>query len=218
MGEPASGGWRRQVRAALVGFALLGHGIYALPLPHRITASELTSGGSEDIDRWYAAVHAVGVPWTRAEFVDKLVEVTAATGAAHGWLKAPFRPIFDLVGANQAWALFASTTTTPERLVVEVRRGANPEWIPILRRMDPCCTWREDQIRYRRIRGVWDSQYTGMRPAYLGLAKWLADQAFAEFSDVREARVRIERGRATLPWQEPDPKTTSVHSRIFRRP
>jgi hypothetical protein len=208
---------REHLRAAVIGIVLLGHAIYALPLPEKVTPGELRRIAGGDLAQWRTVLAALGVQWTQQELVEKVVSLTQVTGQVHRTLKTPFRPLFRLVGANQAWALFAGATTEPERLVVDVQHRGEREWTTLLRRMDPCCTWMEDQIRYRRLRGVWDSQNSGMRPAYLGLTEWLATQAFTQFPRVERVRVRIERGRSTYPWEPVDHEIRYVHERVHSR-
>lgn len=205
------------VRAGLILFALLGHGAYAIPLPPRVTPADVAGKAADEIGMWQRTLSAAGIPVSKEQLGDWLVSLTGVTSRVHGWMKAPFRPMFSLVGANQAWALFASATVRPERLVVEVKERGQVRWTPLLRRGDPCCTWREDQMRYRRIRGIWDSQFDGARPAYVGLTRWVAARAFEERPEVEQVRVFIERGHSTYPWEPVDPKVTQVHLRVMRR-
>jgi hypothetical protein len=127
------------------------------------------------------------------------------------------KPVFDVLGTNQAWALFASATTKPERLVIQIQREGSLEWHVVTRRLDPCCTWKEDALRYRRIRGVWDGQRDRMRAAYKGMTKWVAREAFEDFPDATRVRVHLEQRISTYPW-EPDDLTVEInHDRVHRR-
>ena len=83
--------------------------------------------------------------------------------------------------------------------------------------MDPCCTWHESQLEYRRIRGVWDGQGKRPRPAYKGLTKWIAEQVFSEMPDAEQVRVRLIRQRSTYPWEEADPKREPILERRHNR-
>ncbi|MEQ1507339.1 MAG: hypothetical protein ABMB14_34240 [Myxococcota bacterium] len=209
------------LRAAALLVALIGHGIYALPIPNAVKAEDLEKDWRQrELGVWRDGLARVGVELTDDELGAWLVSTTTGLHDLHRWLKTPFAPLFDLVGANQAWALFASATTAPDRLVVEIERPdpttGEPGWVPILRRLDPCCTWREDELEYRRIRGVWDGQQDEMRAGYKGLTKWIARQAFADYPDASRVRVQLERGRSTYPWEPPDPTTTIEHQRVHR--
>ncbi|MEQ1568088.1 MAG: hypothetical protein ABMA64_20785 [Myxococcota bacterium] len=210
---------RDDLRAALIALALLGHGVYALPLPDAISDEALASeAGQRDLALWHDALASVGVQVDRDALGAFAQDASRATSRLHRAMKVPFRPLFDLVGVNQAWALFASATTAPDRLVVEIERPGSPGWEKVLRRLDPCCTWLEPVIEYRRVRGVWDGQSGRMRPGYKGLARWLADRAFEAFPDATAVRVRLERAHEVYPWEPPDDRVESVHERTFVRP
>lgn len=205
-------------RAALIGLALLAHGIYALPLPKKVTSKDIEDEAHQrDLELWLGWFGAVGLPVTHDGLEVFVVDATAALQALHDGLKKPFRPMFDLLGANQAWALFASATTKPERLVVEIQRRGSAQWEPILRRLDPCCPWKEPVLEYRRIRGIWDGQGEKMRPGYKGLTKWIARRAFEEYPDAVRVRVHLERGISTYPWEPDDPTTETKLQRVHRR-
>jgi hypothetical protein len=205
-----------QIRAVLIAVALLAHGIYALPIPEPVSNTDVKNEVRQrDIAVWREWMASVGLEVSLEQFERTLIDTTQALSKLHRTLKKPFKPAFDLVGANQAWALFASASTSPDRLVIEIDRGEG--WEPILRRLDPCCPWREPQLQYRRLRGVWDGQTKSMRAGYKGLTKWLAHKVFEEYPDAQRMRVYLERGVSVYPWQEPDPTLKIMHERVHRR-
>jgi hypothetical protein len=208
-----------QVRAVVIAIVLVGHGIYALPLPAPVTSKQLaTTDAERDLAVWRHGLAVVGIEVEDDQLRRFAIQGSAGLSRLHKVLKAPFKPAFDLVGANQAWALFASATTRPERLVVEIQRGSSTTWEPILRRLDPCCTWRESALEYRRIRGVWDGQDDDeQRPGYKGLTRWIARRAFEDYPDAQRVRVRLEQAISRYPWEEPDPTLKSLHERVHRR-
>jgi hypothetical protein len=210
---------RAHARAAVIAVALVAHGVYALPLPEAISSKEIRRPGAQaDLAFWQGALGRVGVEVTTQQLGSYAIDASRRLAALHHALKAPFAPVFDLVGANQSWALFASATTRPERLVVEIQPAGSTEWTPLLRRLDPCCTWREAQLEYRRIRGVWDGQDPDAdRPGYKGLAKWIARQAFAEHPEAERVRVSLEQAVSRYPWQDPDPTLKRIHERVVAR-
>lgn len=209
---------RSHLRAALIGLALLGHGIYALPLPRRITAAQMQEADRQrDLDVSTGWMDTLGIPLDREDLSRIAIEGSTALSRLHGALKAPWAPMFEVVGVDQAWALFASATTHPDRIVVSIQTEGSTEWTPVLRRLDPCCTWLEPELEYRRIRGVWDGQNERMRPAYRGLTKWISRRAFEEFPDAVKVRVHLERGRSVYPWEPLDPETTIELDRVHRR-
>jgi hypothetical protein len=206
------------LRAALLFLALLGNAIYALPLPSAVSRTEVEKEGFQsDIDLWEGWLGAAGIPVTHDDLEAFVVSATARLGSLHKTLKKPFAPLFRLVGANQAWALFASATTKPDRLVVEIERAPGSGWVPIERRLDPCCTWRDAQLRYRRIRGVWDGQQDAMRPGYKGLTKWIAREALLDHPDALRVRVWLEQTESVYPWETPEDGFRVRHERVHRR-
>ncbi len=212
-------GAREHLRAAAIGLVLLAHGIYALPLPPAYSERRIREPGfQEDIDVWMGIFDAVGLPVERGWFQDTVVDVSRQLHGLHVALKAPFAPAMDLVGANQAWALFASTTTTPDRLEVSMRLRGEDGWRVLMRRLDPCCTYFEPQLAYRRVRGVWDGQRDAPRAGYKGLTKWLANRIFEEFPEAEHVRVRLLRERIALPGEAPAAAEVEIkHERVHRR-
>jgi hypothetical protein len=209
---------RDHVRGVAVALVLLAHGVYALPLPSSIPEKRIREEGfQKDIDVWMAALGALGLSLPRARVERGVVDAANALHDVHTTLKAPFAPAMDLVGANQAWALFASTTTSPDRLEVSMRVDGEREWRVLLRRLDPCCTWREAALEYRRVRGVWDGQREAPRAGYKGLTKWIAAEVFSEFPEAREVRVRLLRETLTLPGEPPVDEVSVKHERLHRR-
>lgn len=210
-----SGRWA-EIRAALLAVVLFAHGIYALPIPPAVSEKDVKNElRQRDIEVWRSWMAAVGLHVSLERFERALIGSTQGLAKAHRTLKSPFKPAFELVGANQSWALFASASTAPDRLVIEIDRGEG--WEPILRRLDPCCSWREPQLEYRRLRGVWDGQKGGMRAGYKGLTKWIAREVFEEFPDAQRMRVYMERGVSVYPWEEPDPTREVKFERVHRR-
>ncbi|MCB9697561.1 MAG: hypothetical protein H6738_12340 [Alphaproteobacteria bacterium] len=210
--------WRDQLRAAAITLALVANAVYALPIPPAITAEKIKEEGRQrDLEMWERLLGGVGLSVERERLEELVVSVTTTLADGHKLLKTPFRPVFDLLGADQSWALFASATTRPERLEIAVRRKDSADFEVLLRRLDPCCSWHEGQLEYRRIRGVWDGQGKRMRPAYKGLTKWIAEQVFAEMPDAVQVRVRLIKERSTYPWEEDDPSQEPVLQRVHVR-
>lgn len=206
------------LRAAAIGLVLLGNAIYALPLPVALSKAQMREEGrQQDVTTWKTVLGAVGVQVERETIEEWILWYARSGNDLHNTLKAPFKPLFGLLGANQAWALFASATTRPERLVVEIQTEPGGPWVPVLRRLDPCCTWRDDQVRYRRIRGVWDGQKDRPRTPYKNLQRWLADRALEDFPEARRVKVGLERTWSVYPWEDPDPRVERRHERIVER-
>ena len=205
------------LRAAVIALALLGSLVHALPLPPALTPADVQEAWRQsDIEMWQGWLGSLGFEVTKEQLEELLLRSTRWSDKVDDTLEAPFDPVFDFLAIDQAWALFASATTRPDRVVVEIQRGEG--WDVVYRRLDPCCTWRDPVLRYRRIRGIWDGQKDKPRPAYRRLTQWIADEAFVDFPDATAARVGLERTHTVFPWQEPDPEVEVRLLRTHRRP
>ena len=210
--------WADHLRGALIAIALVAHGIYALPLPKAVPRAEMTKDWRQrQLGRWQQQLRSLGIEAEPAELEDVVVTGSARLAWVHRTLKTPFKPVFQLTNTNQSWALFAGATTRPERLVVEIMREGEARWEPVERRLDPCCNWREDQLRYRRVRGVWDSLQKAPRPAYRGLVRWIGRRAFEDFPDAVSVRIYLEQSISTYPWRPHDPKRDTRHMWTFEQ-
>ncbi|HHO52668.1 MAG TPA: hypothetical protein ENK18_17800 [Deltaproteobacteria bacterium] len=211
-------GWLDQLRGAAIAVALVAHGIYALPLPTAINEKAVKEPWRQrDLELWQEALQSVGIEIEKRTLERWLIESTGSAHDLHQRLKKPFRPVFRLTATNQAWALFASATTRPERFVIEIRPRGQITWEPIHRRLDPCCRWREDLIRYRRIRGIYDGQADRLRPAYRNLTPWLAGLALRDHPDADAVQIYVEQSRSTYPWEPDDPAVEIRNRRIHLR-
>jgi hypothetical protein len=205
------------LRAAVIALALLGSLVHALPLPPPISEADLKEAWRQhDIGMWQRWLGSIGFDVTKERLEELLVRSTALSDKVDDTLEAPFEPVFDFLAIDQAWALFASATTRPDRVIVEVQRGE--AWEVIFRRGDPCCTWRDPVMRYRRVRGIWDGQKKSPRPAYRRMTEWIAAEAFVDYPDATAARVGLERTHTVYPWEEPDPAVEVRLLRTHRRP
>lgn len=211
-------GFTDHLRGALIAVALLGHGIYAIPFTQRITRTDIEQPGRQrSVEAWSRSFGQVGITVTPDELADWAVDTTKQISEAHQTLKTPYKPLFQLTNSHQGWALFASATTRPETIVIDVKRKGAEGWDPIARRLDPKSPWRADQIRYRRIRGVWDGLKKIPRPGYRNFVRWVARRAFEEFDDVTHVRIYMNRGYSTYPWRPPRPKRQTRHMWQFDR-
>ena len=210
--------WTDHLRGALLAVALIAHGIYAIPFPEVMDAGEMEKSFRKKAVRlWRGRLATLGVQVEESDLSAGWTRVTTDLKAIERTLKVPFKPVFLMTRTNQNWALFVGATTRPERIVVEIRRAGRDDWEPIERRLDPCCNWREEQFRYRRIRGAWDGLRVAPRPAYRYLVRWIARHAFADFDDAEEVRIYMERGYSTYPWRPNKPELETRHEHTFRR-
>jgi hypothetical protein len=205
----------KHLRAALILVALLANAVYALPVA-KMKAEDLEDPTfrAGDIGLWY---RWVGAPLG--------VEEERFGGWIRGYLWAqrnlvlglrwPVKPLFGALHISQQWGLFAVVTEAPDRLVIEVRRDG--EWETLYRRLDGELDWHDPQLKYRRVRGVWDGVKEEPKGTYKRLTKWLARVIFEEQPDVDRVRVLLEKEHKQLPWVEPDPQRRRRAERYHRR-
>lgn len=216
MGSLASGGIiGRRLRAVFVALVILGNLIYAIPFP-KMSAEDLDDPEfrSADIDLWFSIVGPV-TGLDRDGFGLLARRVVWGTRQSIGALRFPFDPVFSAAHVNQQWGLFAVVTEEPDSVVVEVRR--NGEWETLYRRLDPEHAWHDDQLKYRRIRGVWDGVKDEPKGTYKRMTDWIARTVFAEQPEVDRVRVVLERRRLSLPWEPVDPDVERRAERYHRR-
>ncbi len=203
----------RRFRAIALAVVIAANLIAAIPrvkmTPEERSDPELWK---EDLARWHQGLGGALTP-------DQLR--TIAVESAWAWrqfvvaLRFPFEPFYRYTHTNQQWGLFAVVTERPERLIVEVRSGQ--QWERIYRRLDPALDWHDRQLKYRRIRGVWDSVKDPPKGTYKRLTLWIARTAFRERPDVDRVRVQLERSHLTLPWEPIDPERTYRAEKVHRR-
>jgi hypothetical protein len=205
----------KQLRAALILVVLLANAVYALPVAKmKVEDLEDPTFREGDIGLWYLWVgEPLGVEqerfgrWIRQYLWGQRNFVLA--------LRAPVRPLFEALHISQQWGLFAVVTEAPDRLVIEVRRDG--EWETLYRRLDGDLDWHDAQLKYRRVRGVWDGVKEEPKGTYKRLTKWLSRMIFEEQPDVDRVRVLLEKEHKQLPWVEPDPQLKRRAERYHRR-
>jgi hypothetical protein len=168
-----------------------------------------------DIGLWYAMFGRV-TGLDEEQFAADIRNVLWAYHQAIVVLRWPFAPFFRLTDTSQQWGLFAVVTENPDELVIEVRRDM--DWETLYRRLDPDHDWHDPQLKYRRIRGVWDG-VKGDEPkgTYKRFTVWIAKQVFAEQPDVDRVRVVLERTHSTWPWETPSTEVTRRAERYHKR-
>ncbi|MCA9492261.1 MAG: hypothetical protein KC621_20150 [Myxococcales bacterium] len=200
----------RRFRAIVIAVAIVANLVMAIPTSRidddLLDDPEYRQG---DVENWYRWTGGLGLGEDRFRSV--------VLGVMSGWrdtvkaLRAPFQPFFSLVHTNQQWGLFAVVGERKETVVIEVRRDG--EWETLYRRLDPEHTWHDDQLKYRRIRGVWDGVKDEPKGTYKRLTEWIAKEIFLEQPDVDRVRVVLERTNLSLPWE---PEDTTVERRAQR--
>jgi hypothetical protein len=206
------------VRAVCLAVALLGHGIYALPMPRSLTLETLREeDGRENVDRWLGWLRGAGLTLQRDDFEQWVLVAANTLHDGHTWAKAPFKPWMDLSGNGQSWGLFAVPDRWPVRLEILVWTTGGTEWTLAYRRLDAEHDLLADVLSYRRIRGIYDGQIGKPRAAYKNLTRWLARRIFATHPDVERVQVQGRKSHTTLPTEPADPKDEVVSPRPHRR-
>lgn len=209
------GGIIRTFRAVLITLVLLANAIYALPFS-KMDLENVSDPEWEksDFQLWYRWLGPV-LPMDETGFGAIVRRAMWAEHETVRMLRLPFKPLFDRLHVNQQWGLFAVVTESPERLVIEVRR--NGEWETLYRRLDGEHDWHDNQLKYRRIRGVWDGVKAEPKGTYKRMAKWVATMVFLEQPDVDRVRIVLEKHRENLPWEEVDPSVTRRAEKYHKR-
>lgn len=210
------------IRAFLLLFVIALNALSATPAPTRLGASHLgRPDASEELDAWVSVLAAVGFEVPRDRLADAtVVVVNTWVDARAVAIGQPTRVLRRWLGIRQNWALFARPDTWPSALVVEVD-GPGGDWVPVYRSLDPDHALLAPQLRYRRIRGIYD---VGDRPGagYHNLTRWLAGEVFDARPEARRVRVRLVRSHTTRPGQPTDPTQKVfgevVHERAKVRP
>ena len=208
------------MRAALLAVVIAVHGLFAAPVPHVVTASDLKNPVSRDeLADWASFLTDLGFAIEPLELGVRVISVTETIGGTHRAMKEPFRPLMSFTGTGQGWPLFANPDTHPDRLEVEVLRRDGVREV-VYRQLDPSHRWHRSQIAYRRMRGLWDAGGYSRRPhgVYRRFARWVARELFEEDDDIDEVTVRMWRTHTPMPGHtEPLPEPKERHAITVRR-
>ncbi|MFT4623851.1 MAG: hypothetical protein ACI8PZ_002507 [Myxococcota bacterium] len=205
------------VRALLITVVLAVHGLKAAPLPRPISeASFARPENREELRRWMGLVDALGIPLSTAQLKSLSSGIGGKVGRARWRLMRPLKPVFDLTGTGQGWALFATPDSHPQRL--EVWIGTAGEERLVSRRCDADYPHLAAALSFRRVRGVYDSVSGKPKPTYRRFTRWVADRTFETFPEAEWVRVEQVRTHTRLPWERADPTETVKFQLTHRRP
>ncbi|MEQ1504729.1 MAG: hypothetical protein ABMB14_21000 [Myxococcota bacterium] len=199
----------------LITIVLVANAVHALPLA-KMSEEDLADPEfrSADFQLWYGIFGRL-LPYDEVKFAEICRRAMWAGRETVVMLRWPFKPVFEPLHITQQWGLFAVVTEEPDRLVIEVRR--NKEWETLYRRLDGSHDWHDPQLKYRRIRGVWDGVKDEPKGTYKRLTDWVSRVVFAEQPDVDRVRVVLEKEPKTLPWVENDRPTKRRAERYHKR-
>ncbi len=180
--------------------------LFALPTPPQLDAHRLSLPQSQaEIARWSPVLRSVGLsPDDVIEQIGPGIEVWSGAVTT---LRRPFKPVLQLMGIGQSWALFAQGDEFPTRLSIAVVRNGSEE--VVYQRLDSFLDWKADLLGYRRVRGVYDQVARSPSPAQRALASALAMEAWIAWPDAGAMVFRLRQNHVTLPG-EPKDLNTSV--------
>ena len=207
--------WAR-IRAVLLALVILSQLFLALPMPHKVSESDLRKPeAKEELGRWMDLIRTVGLDWEEASVRRELISWTQWLANGHKKLSTPLKPARTYFGIGQSWALFAAPDTHPNRLQVEAR--VDGVWQLVFRRVDSEHQMLGSQISFRRVRGVHDG--VGARPGdiYRAFSKFVARGVFAEMPEADAIRVRMYSYHATPPHKPADDAVKLRHTVIVTR-
>ncbi|MCB9761720.1 MAG: hypothetical protein H6739_17890 [Alphaproteobacteria bacterium] len=207
---------RARVRAAVLAFVVLVHGMAASPIPNSVSKAHFRNPiAEEEMARWVSILGRVGIRTTDEELIAWLVDVGSSTAEVRKVVMQPFRPILRVTGTGQGWGLFTYPNSYPHRMEIEGRAGTT--WRTLFRALDPEHAWMNDKLVFRRVRGVYDDNAFKTRQSYDNFVRWVAGEAFTEFEDLDEIRVKMIRSHVVLPGKPHDPETTTRLVRTLTR-
>lgn len=208
---------REHVRAALIGLAVLVHGVAASPLPKAAKRSALQNEVAiDELNRWVGLLGAVGITTTREALAEGAYRTAQSLVGVRSTLMTPFRGWLRVTGTGQGWGLFTYPDTYPHQLVV-YKRGEDQVWTPVYIALDHEYTWHRDVLAYRRIRGVYHGSTNKTAASYENFASWVARDVFAEFPDALQAKIGFVRFHTVRPGEPVDSERVEKHTRIIDR-
>lgn len=207
------------VRALLIAAVLLSQGLEALPMP-TLRESHLKRGvGKQELARWHGLLQRAGVSITQDELADIGLSIGDSASTLKRRLREPVDPLRRILGFDQQWVMFAIVTPFPGRLVVDRRPEHTKAWLPVFRAPHDGEGALARQLRYRRMRAVYD--VSGDRPhpgkLYERFSRWAAREVFDAYPDTDQVRVRFLRMTVRLPWEEPVTEAPPENVRLFTR-
>lgn len=207
---------KAKIRAALLAFVIASQMFLALPMPHRVSESDLRKPeAKEELGRWMSLIHSIGIDWTRDEVKTGVIEWTHWITDNHKGLSKPIKPLRRYLGIGQSWALFAAPDTHPNRLQVEAR--IDGEWKMVFRRVDPEHRMMNTQISFRRVRGVHDGVSNKPGKIYHALCEFIARGVFEQMPQADAIRVQMYRHHKTAPHKPTDDTVVLRHTVNVRR-
>ncbi|MEL6348221.1 MAG: hypothetical protein AAFV53_34245 [Myxococcota bacterium] len=199
------------IRAGLISILLIGHTIEALPLPELKARHFQYAIARQELTRWTEVLNQAGISGTEEEFKADALAFGRSLREGRLLLTRPIRPLMRLTGTGQGWGLFAYPDPNAGRLIVSVEIDGQEQ--EIYRAPQRSRDRLTRQLRYRRIRGVYDDLGDRPKPgrAYGHLVDWFARQIFNDRPEVDLIRFQIDQMRIMLPGEGPPPPERARH-------
>lgn len=206
------------LRAGLIALVLLAQWADAMPLPELKKRDLDNPIAQDELKRWQGVLASVGVELTTEELAEGGLEVGAAMRKGRRAVLAPWAPFRRITGTGQGWGLFAYPDPYAGRLVV-AERVQDAGWETFYTAPQTEGGLLTQQLRYRRIRGIWDDAGDRVRPreVYDRFATWIARRRFEERADIELVEVRLDLHRVRRPGMGEEPLDKRRHARVRRR-
>lgn len=191
-----------QLRALFVAFHVLA--VLAAATPSTASALRRSAWSDPTVQAEFAA-WAPRLGLTPEALEERLWGFAVGYNEVRVGMMRPFRPYFELVGAEQSWQMFVAPHTHPTRLeIAEARaplpkgRAGEPEggWQLLFRERDPDADWMARAMGNERVRAsVFRWGWSAYAASYKKACRALANRRFAEDSEVTGIRCRFEKTR-----------------------
>ena len=206
-----------KIRAAVLTGVLAVHGLAAAPLPSHVSRAGLNQPiATEEFERWTDILQGWGVDIEVDELKEKVFVVSRRIAGLRKKSLAPFRPLMRLTGTGQGWGFFNYPDAFPDRLQVEARAQGEP-WKLIFQALHPEHEFLRPQLRYRRVRGLYDGNTDRDRGSYDPFVDWVSEQVFAAHPEYDRVRVSFQRTHTLRPGLAPDDTVETRMKRVRRR-
>jgi hypothetical protein len=187
-----------KLRALVITLALLIQLGSAIPSRALQASAMAKAEGQRVVSAVQRALAIVGVAAEPAAISHGLIDATERAVKLRNRLLSPFEPWFHHTQTHQQWRLFINPKRECFRIHVEARekrRGRERrEWALLYRASDVDRLGLSNQLRYRRLRGIYNpNARRGVKASYGGFANWLAAEVLARQPEAGAVRVRMER-------------------------
>lgn len=208
--------WRASLRVILITMVLFSQAVDALPLPIFSERQLAHAVGQQELQRWQRWLAQMGVERSTAQLASAALTLSDRARTVESTLQAPLDPLRPVLGIDQNWTMFAFVDPRPGGLLVDMQT-TDGTWVSIYPETTAGHALAR-QLRYRRLRAVYDAAGDRRRPGalYDRFAQWTARRVFALEEEATVVRLRMRHQMITLPWQSPKPASLSNERRISR--